>query len=90
MDLPSRIVGGDRRSGNTFNVSILHTMSRTMAILEITDWTALYGRGINTGFATVPHGDGANVGFYDGSVQRFSARELLAIEPDDTFWRGGY
>lgn len=89
-ELSNRIVGGGRRSGNTFNMSILQTMSRTMAIMETTDWTAVYSREIDTGFATAPHGNGANVGFYDGSVQQFSAQELLATQPDDVFWRGGF
>lgn len=89
-DLPNRIVGGDRRSGRTFPLSQLENMTQTMAILETTDWSALYSREINAGLAVIPHGEGANVGFYDGSVRRYSAQELLDTEPNDVFWRGGH
>lgn len=89
-DLPGAITGRDRRSGVTISVGQVVNPSQTMAILETSDWTAAHAREIGIGLAMVPHGGGSNVGFYDGSVQRFSAAELMEIPGDDVFWRGGY
>ncbi len=89
-DLPNELTGGGRRSGETFTLETLRDSSRTMAIMETTDWSAHYHREIGTGYAVVPHGGGQNVAYYDGSVERISAQDLMDIDPNDTFWRGGF
>lgn len=89
-DLPQRVTGRDRRSGATVTVGQVEFPSQTMAILETSDWSALYSREIGTGYAMIPHGEGQNVGFYDGSVQRISGDDLVKTQPNDIFWRGGY
>jgi prepilin-type N-terminal cleavage/methylation domain-containing protein/prepilin-type processing-associated H-X9-DG protein len=91
-DVAIRITGlGNRRDGRlTFPLSQLNAASSTMAILETTDWSAMHSREIDNGSAVVPHGGGANVGFYDGSVRHLSAKELVAIPPTDVFWQGGH
>lgn len=88
-DLPQRLTGRDRRSGATIQVHQVREPSRTMAIMETSDWSAGYSREIGNGYAMIPHGDGANIGFYDGSVQRMSGTELMDIPADEVFWRGG-
>lgn len=83
--------GVSRNSGRYVAVGDLDAPSRTMAIMETSDWSAVYSREIGSQrYALVPHGGGANVGFFDGSVQRYSAEELLRIPNDDVFWTGGY
>lgn len=89
-DLTRVIAGGGRRSGKTFQMEQIELTTQTMAILETSDWSALYRREIDTGYAMVPHGGGANVGFFDGSVKRLSGEELVAIPADEVFWRGGF
>ncbi len=92
-DLPNAFHNGaGRRSGMSLRVEQVRDLSRTMAVMETSDWSALYSREISggSGQALIPHGGGQNVAFYDGSVRRMSAQELIDIEPQDTFWRGGY
>src|SRR5690606_12732747 len=91
-DLPQRVYNADRRSGVNVSVADLEAPSQTMAIMETTDFSARYTAeiGNGSGQAVIPHGGGQNVGFYDGSVKRMSAQELIATQPTDTFWRGGY
>jgi prepilin-type N-terminal cleavage/methylation domain-containing protein/prepilin-type processing-associated H-X9-DG protein len=93
-DLPPAVYPGrrnDRRSGLNVTVEDLRAPSQTMAVMETTDWSALYSREIGTGYAVIPHGGGQNVAFYDGSVRRFTAHQLMEdIRPVDPFWRGGY
>jgi len=86
--------GANRSSGRNVSAGDLTAPSLTMAILETSDWSAVYSREIGgaggTGNALVPHGGGANVGFYDGSVRRYSAQELIAIPANNIFWTGGF
>lgn len=77
-----------RRSGRFLYVHQIESPSSTMAILETSDWSAIQTREIGTGYAMIPHGGGQNVGFFDGSVQKMSAQQLIDIERDDVFWRG--
>ncbi len=80
----------DRRSGKNLPLGRIIAPSRTMAIMETSDWSAVYSREIGQRLALIPHGDGQNVGFYDGSVQRYSYKELFEeIQRDDPFWVGG-
>lgn len=89
-DLPRIVTGRDRRSGATISAGHVVEPSLTMAILETSDWSALHSREIGIGYAMIPHGQGANVGYYDGSVRRISGEELIDIPAIDLFWRGGY
>lgn len=90
-DIIASITGnGNRRSGSRISSSMIENASRTMAIMETSDWSALYSREIGTGYAMIPHGGGQNVGFFDGSVKRMSGQELIDIESDAPFWRGEY
>lgn len=89
-DVPQAAYRKGRRSGYNVGVGDLESPSRTMAILETSDWSAMHRREISAGLAMVPHGNAANVGFYDGSVQRISADALVAIPAKDEFWRGGF
>ncbi len=90
--LPDRFFGGaDRRSGKNLSMDQVRDSSLTMAIMETSDWSAVYSREIGGGSqALVPHNGSANVAFYDGSVRRYTAQELVATEITDVFWSGGY
>ncbi len=90
-DLPTHALGVDRRSGRNIAIDDLQHPSQTMAILETLDWSAMYSREVtNTKFALIPHGQAANVAFYDGSVRRVHYEELLAHQPNSLFWAGGF
>lgn len=93
-ELPSRAGLGSRRSGSNVTVDDLEYPAQTMAILETSDWSAMYSREIGdpagTGAALIPHGMAANVAFYDGSVRRIPYEELIAYEPDSRFWADKY
>jgi prepilin-type N-terminal cleavage/methylation domain-containing protein/prepilin-type processing-associated H-X9-DG protein len=91
-DVPQFAYGMGRRSGVNVSAGDLESPSRTMAILETSDWSATYGResANGAGSAMIPHGNGMNVGFYDGSVERLSYERFIAIPANDVFWRGGY
>src|SRR5690625_5299639 len=86
--MPRRITGRDRRGNAWITMDQVEYPTMTMAIMETSDWSAIYSREINTGYAMIPHGSGQNVGFYDGSVQRISGTDLMKIEERDVFWTG--
>jgi prepilin-type N-terminal cleavage/methylation domain-containing protein len=90
VELPQRVYNVGHRSGVNVSVGDVIFPSGTMAILETTDWRAAYASEIGNRQAIIPHGDAQNVGFYDGSVQRISGTDLLAMPQTSVFWRGGY
>jgi prepilin-type processing-associated H-X9-DG protein len=94
-DLPIHAgVSTDRRDGRNIGVGDLLYPGQTMAILETSDWSAVYSREIGdatgSGAALVPHGNAANVAFYDGSVRRIPTGELTSYPSNGVFWAGGF
>ncbi len=92
-DLPAAAYFAGRRSGINISTDDLLHPAETMAILETLDWSAMYSREINpdgSGLALIPHGNAANVAFYDGSVRRIPLDSLVSHPETSHFWQGGY
>lgn len=87
---PAAERGGD---GRPYRLPLeeLETPSQTAAVLETTDWRAKHSSFAGTpGVGLAPHNGSANVAFWDGSVSRLNAEEILRFENDDVFWTGGF
>lgn len=82
--------GDDQGQGYGLNLAFVESPSLTAAVLETTDFRARHNRTITGNFGLAPHNQSANVLFWDTSVRRFPAMELLEMEPNqvNTFWRG--
>lgn len=82
--------GDDEGRGYGLRINLLETPSRTAAVLETTDYRARHNRTVTGAFGLAPHGGATNVLFWDTSVRRMNAAELVSMEPTEVslFWGG--
>jgi prepilin-type N-terminal cleavage/methylation domain-containing protein/prepilin-type processing-associated H-X9-DG protein len=83
---------GDPQMGAGFglNMALLQTPSQTAAVVETTDYRARHNRTVTGNFGLAPHGGATNILFFDNSVRRYSAAEMIAMEPEPVLllWGG--